>query len=56
VAWDLILACGVGGLVLFPSLCLLFRVFKGQRGAGVGLESNLQEGPWQVSGAEERKT
>jgi cytochrome bd ubiquinol oxidase subunit II len=53
VVWDLILACGLGGLVLFPSLCLLFRVFKGRRGAGVGLESNLQEDSLQVSGAQE---
>jgi cytochrome d ubiquinol oxidase subunit II len=40
VLWDLLLACGAGGLVLFPSLCLLFRVFKGGRGTASSLESN----------------
>jgi cytochrome bd ubiquinol oxidase subunit II len=56
VLWDLLMVCGAGGLVLFPSLCLLFRVFKGRRGAESGLESNLQEDFLQVSGAEERRT
>lgn len=56
VLWDLLLACGAGGLVLFPSLYLLLRVFKERRGTGSGSESNLQEDFLQVSGAEERRT
>ena len=39
VLWDLLLACGAGGLLLFPSLYLLFRVFK-RRDTGSGFESN----------------
>src|SRR5215831_2484589 len=30
VIWDLLMVCGAGGLLLFPSLYLLFRVFKGR--------------------------
>jgi len=40
VIWDLLVACGAGGLVLFPSLYLLFRVFKGRSEAASGLEPN----------------
>ena len=36
---DLLLACVVGGLVLFPSLYLLFRVFKRSAGRPSRLES-----------------
>ena len=39
VLWDLLMACGAGGLVLFPSLYLLFRVFKGRRETTSGMES-----------------
>ena len=39
VLWDLLLACGAGGLLLFPSLYLLFRVFK-RRDTGSRFESN----------------
>jgi len=40
VLWDLLLACGAGVVVLFPSLYLLFRVFKRRGGTASGLESS----------------
>jgi cytochrome bd ubiquinol oxidase subunit II len=52
VVWDLLLACGAGGLVLFPSLYLLFRVFKRRPRTGADLESTLLEDFLHVSGAE----
>jgi cytochrome bd ubiquinol oxidase subunit II len=39
ILWDLLMTCGAGGLVLFPSLYLLFRVFKGRRETTSGMES-----------------